>query len=263
MNFNFKETYDNLISSAKDRYIDSSNFKSEPVMESGIITPGSSICIQPAFGIEFKLDKEGMHKLLEALEKQIKVDDESNKNLLVILTKIHNVVDEFLGGRADSVKRKIMYMRNGGELSLSDIQGQFLGQCAERAAIAHQCLLVIKEHGLLPNHSPEYTATKISIDGKSAPHAVVVLRSTNPDKSNYLFDIENPVNFVQPNGTKNKGVGLYVVSPEQLSKFEKGDFMPLTPVYVQLGCKMDEKERCYGNDWKDISTDVPGEGESR
>lgn len=263
MNFDFKKTYDNLISSSKDRYIDSSNFKSEPVMENGIITPGSSICIQPAFGIEFKLDKEGMHNLLESLEKQLKVGDESNQNLLVVLTKIHNVVDSFLGGRADSKKRKSMYMRNGGELSLSDIQGEFVGECAERAAIAHQCLLVIKEHGLLPNHSPEYTATKLSIDGEFFPHAVVILRSTNPDKSNYLFDIENPVNYEQPNGVKTKGVGLYVVSPEQLSKLEKGNSMPLTPVYIQLGCKMDEKERCYGNNSKNISTDVPGEGESR
>ena len=263
MNFNFKETYDNLISSAKDRYIDSSNFKSEPVMESGIITPGSSICIQPAFGIEFKLDKEGMHNLLASLEKQIKVDDESNKNLLVILTKIHNVVDEFLGGRADSVKRKGMYMRNGGELSLSDIQGQFVGKCAERAAIAHQCLVVLKENGLLPNHSPEYTVTKISMDGKPDPHAVVVLRSTNPDKSNYLYDVENPVNFVLPNGTKTSGVGLYPMSSEQLDKFETGDAMSLSPVYVELGCKTNEKERVYGNNLKNICADAPGEGELR
>lgn len=37
-------------------------------MTTGIISPESTICIQPVFGIEFELDKEGMSEVIEMFE---------------------------------------------------------------------------------------------------------------------------------------------------------------------------------------------------
>lgn len=50
-------------------------------MTTGIILPESTICIQPVFGIEFELDKEGMSEVIEMFENIWNSRTEKEKNI--------------------------------------------------------------------------------------------------------------------------------------------------------------------------------------
>ena len=111
-------------------------------MTSGVISPESIICIQPMWGIEFELDRDGMNEVIEMLENRWTAKTESErKNLLSVLIDIYSITNEYLGGHGNPEIRQNAYSQAtdaGERLNLSEIKGKRIGLCAERAAIGHQ-----------------------------------------------------------------------------------------------------------------------------
>lgn len=124
----FNEIYENSLVDAQKKYIESSNFSTKPLMTTGIISPESTICIQPVFGIKFELDKEGMSEVIEMFENIWNSRTEKEKkNLLSILSDVFSVTEEYLGGQGNLEKRENAYIKaKDNRLSLSEIKGKKL-----------------------------------------------------------------------------------------------------------------------------------------
>ena len=122
---NFNEIYENSLADAQKKYI-GDIFLSKPIMTTGIISPESTICIQPSFGIEFELDKDGMSEIIEMLENRWIAETESERNnLLRTLTDIYLITEEYLGGHGIPATRKNAYFQaTDNRLKLSEIKGK-------------------------------------------------------------------------------------------------------------------------------------------
>ena len=173
---NFNEIYENSLVDAQKIYIESSNFSSKPIMTTGIISPESTICIQPMFGIEFELDKDGMSEIIKMLENKWTAKTESErKNLLSVLTDIYSITEEYLGGHGISATRQNAYFQaTDNRLNLSEIKGKNIGLCAERAAIGHQLLSILERAGLT-NFKSFLTNSHMTTDTRE-PHSFIVLK---------------------------------------------------------------------------------------
>lgn len=101
MNLGLESIYDEMVNTSSNKHIGAHNFHTKPTMVSGIFTPESTIEVSP-YGDLFKIDEEGMHKVLGMLEEKM-TDEEAKRNLLALLTKVYEVADEYLGGRRNII----------------------------------------------------------------------------------------------------------------------------------------------------------------
>lgn len=247
MSYKLIEAYNKLIKEAESQYVETSVFAEKPIMTSGIITPDSTISIQPMFGIEFKADKEGMEAVLRLLEERLASHPDGK--LLSVLTDVYVAIDKFLGGRGIKTIRQSTYINNKGTLTLSDIQGKNIGQCAERATIAHNCLKVLEKTGAIQSYSSKLTNSFLDVDGNRGPHSFVTLISKDPTKDSLLFDIENLLHYkTEPDGQLTEGVGLYAMMPDELEQFKEGKTLKLKSIWEKFGLKISDKDRYYGNE---------------
>ena len=247
MDKNFVEIYEKLVSKQEKRELESSNFSDKPIMYDGIITPESSVTIQPVFGIDFSIDKEGMIELLNDLEMRFNQHtDEQNKNLMWITYSVYSSIEEYFGGHGESAKRKNAYFRNNEHLTLSDIKNERIGLCAERASVAQNCFEVLREVGILKNYIPHLTNSHLTIEGNRNPHSFITLVSE--EKSSWIFDIENNIEYLDKDGNKTLGVALYKMSKEELEEFKQGHSLKLKSVYELSGIKECGLDRYYGSE---------------
>ena len=76
-----------------------------------------------------------MEKVIENFETEInKCSEMEKKNLMTLLYYMHNVIENYFGGRGIHNKRQKAYFdAPRGLLNLSDIENEQIGVCAERA----------------------------------------------------------------------------------------------------------------------------------
>lgn len=243
-----KEIYEKEILSAEKQYVDSGITSEKPVMVSQILTPDSIVSIQPIFNIEFELDKEGMYDLIEILERYLSVKDEKQKkNLMVILTDVYAATEKYLGGHGIPQTRQQAYLNaDENRLKLSEIKDKKIGLCAERTAMAHQLLTLLEKEGPLENYTSYLTNSHIKVNEKD-PHAFIILQHKEDKEKNFLFDIENPMDYkVRPDTETVKGIALYSMNAEELEKFKDGKCLKLKSVYENLGMTVIDDKRMYG-----------------
>ncbi len=245
---NFKKIYEKSLTDAKPTYIESSNFSSRPIMTTGIISPESRICIQPIFGIEFELDKDGMNKVIEMLENRWNTKTENEKkNLLNVLTDIYSITEEYLGGHGvPSIRIEAYSQADDNRLNLFQIEGKKIGLCAERAAIGHQLLSILEKAGLT-NYESFLTTSHMTIDTKG-PHSFIVLKHKEDSSKQYIFDIENPLEYKMRDDSKPRlGVALYPMTEEEYEAFKAGKSISPKSIYEQFGMSVVGNKRFYGD----------------
>jgi len=246
---NFREIYEKSLVDAKKEYIQSSNFSSKPIMTTGIISPESTICIQPTFNIEFGLDKAGMNKIIEMLENRWNTKTESErKNLLSILTDIYSITEEYLGGHGIPATRQNAYFQaTDNRLNLSEIKGKNIGLCAERAAIGHQLLSILERAGLT-NFESFLTNSHMTTDTRE-PHSFIVLKHKKDSSKQYIFDIENPLEYKTSESSEPMlGIALYPMTEEEYEAFKEGKSIDPQSIYEQFGMSVVSAKRLYGDE---------------
>lgn len=246
---NFNEIYGNSLVDAQKIYIESSNFSSKPIMTTGIISPESTICIQPMFGIEFELDKDGMSEIIKMLENKWTAKTESErKNLLSVLTDIYSITEEYLGGHGISATRQNAYFQaTDNRLNLSEIKGKNIGLCAERAAIGHQLLSILERAGLT-NFKSFLTNSHMTTDTRE-PHSFIVLKHKKDSSKQYIFDIENPLEYKTSESSEPKlGIALYPMTEEEYEAFKEGKSIVPQSIYEQFGMQVVSAKRFYGDE---------------
>lgn len=245
----FREIYEENLTNAENKYIASSNFSSKPIMVTGIISPESTISIQPMFGVEFGLDRDGMCTILKMLEDKWNMKAESErKNLLSVLTDIYSVTEEYLGGRGISAVRQQAYLEaKDNHLTLSEIQGRRIGLCAERAAIGHQMLSILEKAGIT-NFISFLTNSHLTVDTRE-PHSFIVIKHKTDLSKQYLFDIENPLRY-KPNTNSEPvlGIALYPMTKEEFEAFREGKSISPQSIYQQFGMTTVDSQRFYGDE---------------
>ena len=245
----FKEIYEKSLVNIQKTYIQSSNFSSKPIMNKGIISPESTICIQPMFGIEFGLDKEGMSKVIEMLEDRWDAKTEKErKNLLSVLTDIYLITEEYLGGHGIiSTRQNAYFQATNNRLNLSEIEGKNIGLCAERAAIGHQLLSILEKSGLI-NFESFFTNSHMTIDAR-APHSFIVLKHKKDSSKQYIFDIENPLEYKPKEDSEPMlGIALYPMTEEEYKAFREGKSISPQSIYEQFGMSIVSDKRVYGDE---------------
>lgn len=253
---NFQEIYEQNLVNAQDRDIDCGALSNEPVMTTGLITPESTINIQPLFGIEFSLDKEGMSEVISMFqEKWDKLSDSEKKNLVSILTTIYSVTETYLGGHVIDQNRKNAYMQKDDcHLTLSEIKGKQLGACAERAAIGHQLLNLLQLSGAI-NYDSILTNSRLTEKERNL-HSFIILKSRKDPSKAFLFDIENPVDYKEKEDSKpTKGIALYQLTEQELKDFEDSKSISPKSIYEQFGMILLGDRRIYGEGKKDKNDD--------
>ena len=218
-------------------------------MTTGIISPESTICIQPMCGIEFELDKDGMSEIIEMLENRWAVKTESErKNLLSVLTDIYSITEEYLGGHGISATRQNAYLQaTDNRLNLSEIKGKNIGLCAERAAIGHQLLSILERAGLT-NFESFLTNSHMITDTRE-PHSFIVLKHKKDSSKQYIFDIENPLEYKISESSEPKlGIALYPMTEEEYEAFKEGKSIAPQSIYEQFGMSVVSAKRFYGDE---------------
>lgn len=245
----FKQIYENSLVDVQKKYIESSNFSSKPIMTTGIISPDSTICIQPIFSIEFELDKEGMNNIIEMLENSWNAKSENErKNLLSILTDIYSITEEYLGGHGIQATRQKAYLQApNNRLNLSEIKGKNIGLCAERAAMGHQLLSILEKAGLI-NFESFLTNSHMTMD-TIEPHSFIVLKHKKDSSKQYIFDIENPLEYKMNESSEPRlGVALYSMTEEEYKAFKEGKSISPQSIYEQFGMSVVSAKRFYGDE---------------
>ena len=244
----FKKIYEEQIKDTKKEYIESSNFTTKPIMTKDIISPDSILCIQPAFDVTFNLDKEGMNTIIEMLEnKWNSRTDKEKKNLIVILTDIYTITEDYLGGHGIPKNREDAYLGvKDTHLSLSEISGKKIGLCAERAAIGHQLLTLIEKSGLI-NYESSLINSHLALD-KRIPHSFILLKHKSDSSKQFIFDIENPIKYKPTNESKPMpGLALYPISEEEYYSFINGEVISPKSIFEQYGMMIVGEQRYYGD----------------
>ncbi len=230
--------------------MESSNFSTKPLMTTGIISPESTICIQPVFGIEFELDKEGMSEVIEMFENIWNSRTEKEKNnLLSILSDVFSVTEEYLGGQGNLEKRENAYFKaKDNRLSLSEIKGKKIGLCAERAAIGHQLLTILEKAGFIGEFESFFTRSHMTVD-TFVPHAFIVLKNKKDSSKQYIFDIENLIEYKKNESSELvPAIALYPLTEEEFEDFKEGKSLSPQCIHEQFGLSVVGPKRYYGDE---------------
>ncbi len=257
---NLKEIYEKELVDAKTQNIDMNVFSSKPIMVTGILSPESSLEVQAFFGFTFSLDKKGMEKVIEKFETEMnKCSEMEKKNLLTLLYYIHNVIENYFGGRGIHNKRQEAYFNaQKGVLNLSDIEGKQVGVCAERSMVGHQLLSLLSAEGDI-NYNSHIANSFLTVNGEREPHSFIILKHKEEDKQ-FLFDIENPVQY--QNGEEIvSGVALYSMTEAEYKDFLAGKVISPESIYEKFGMTLIGDKRYYGNGEIPIETSKPVEEE--
>lgn len=250
----FKEIYEEGLINSKKQIVETSNLSSKPILITGIISPESKICINPSNEVTFELDKKGMEKIIGMFQDRWNVlSDEERKNLMHVLREIFLLTQEYLGGIGNPAVRLHAYEHAKNLcLSLSEIEGKQIGLCAERAAIGHQLLSILEQTGILNFES--YLTNSYITTKEMRPHAFIVLKHHKDESKQFIFDIENPIEY-HLNGKTVQGIALYSMTKEEYKDFINGKNISPKNVLEQIGISALGEKRAYGNEYQKERTD--------
>ena len=246
----YNEIYENSLVDAQKKYIENSTFSTKPLMTTGIISPESTICIQPELGIEFELDKEGMSEVIEMLENiWASRTEKEKKNLLSILSDVYSVTEVYLGGHGIPEKRENAYIKaKNNRLSLSEIKGKNIGLCAERAAIGHQLLTILEKAGFIWEFESFLTLSHMAVD-TLVPHAFIVLKNKKDSSKQYIFDIENLIEYKKNDSSELvPAIALYPLTEEEFEDFKEGKSLSPQCIHEQFGLSVVGPKKYYGDE---------------
>jgi len=246
---NFKEIYEKSLVNAPNRDIATGANLPQPIMTTGIISPESTILINPGFYTTFGLDKDGMNEVLEMLESRWANKTEEAKNdLMNILWEVYAITELYLGGKGFEEKRKMAYWdAKDDHLNLSEVKGKRIGLCAERAAIGHQLLSILQQAGLMRLTS-FYTSSFLTTERKES-HAFIILEYKGDEPVQYIFDIENPLTCKQREDTPPVwGVPLYPMTAEEYEAFKQGKSIAPQSIYEKNGWSVVGDKRFFGQE---------------
>ena len=234
--------YNELIGKSKKNEVGFLGDKPEVCNE--IINPDSECIVKENFfgtKVVFSADENGMAEIL----KEIQISEE-NRDLLNILTEIFNKINDYFGGKnTDDMKRITEYMDSGFRSTLSQIKNKRLGQCAEKALVAHNVLKSIIHTGHIKSFDSRFISSKLN----NSPHAFIIMENiSQKDGNSFIFDVENPASIICPDGRTISVIGLYPISKNQLNEFYEGKSIKLKCIYDGVsGYKEDGIDRYYGN----------------
>ena len=187
-----------------------------------------------------------MEKVIENFETEInKCSEMEKKNLMTLLYYMHNVIENYFGGRGIHNKRQKAYFdAPRGLLNLSDIENEQIGVCAERAMVGHQLLMLLSKDGDI-NYDSYIANSFLTVEGEREPHSFIILKHKEEDKQ-FLFDIENPVQY-QNDGKIVGGIALYSMTETEYKDFVEGKVVSPQSIYEKFGMTLIGDKRYYGN----------------
>ena len=252
----FKDIYEKCLKNAESLQIDSNNNSSKPIMVTGIISPETKFIIQPNFYVNFSIDKKGMYKVIDMFERVWKSKSNVEKNnLVVILSEIYNITNDYLGGRTIQKLRFNEYSKaNNYHLTLSQIEDKKIGACTERTAIAHQLLVILKEAKII-DYESFFTNSRMT-QNTSEPHSFIILVNKKFPSKKFIYDIENPIEYKINNNTNYSfGVGLYHITEEEYQAFQSGKIILPKSIFEDAGMTIKGEKIFYGNGSRELEID--------
>lgn len=246
------EIYRQMVLDTKDMSVGYNPFRT--VIISDFITPGSDI--EAAFGASFQLDQNGMEEIIQSLTENPKVNIEE-LDVATLFNYIDRTITKYFGGYVDERVRKDRYgyIDENDEYHprlLSEMKGNRMGACIERACIAHNILKVLKKAGIV-NYESSVLESAMS-DGKSktsSPHAFLLL-SNSQNNRNILFDIENPVDIRSRESGEifENQIALYTLTEKEMDAIKKGKKVHVKSIYEELDCEVtpESQGRIYGKE---------------
>ena len=230
--------YKKLIRTSKKRIIDWDPKDIKPKIYSGIFSIKTELIIHPDYNNGFRMDKKSVIKIIKQFENSLQ-DEFLFPNIERLIEKCRLVVNDFLGHDCDIEKRARFYLSFKKKiLNLSEFEGKNIGACAERAAIAHQCLNVFKASCPDMKYSIHYAITR----SNGMRHAVILFIPLLEELSNVLlWDITNDVFCINNFGMLTRTVALYELDEQEYSDFLKGKVLCPKHIYEKKGRKVIEK----------------------
>lgn len=211
-----------------------------------VITSGESIKVREGFFREndlikvfsgynelyFRIDKNGLLDILKHVIDQINQlsCDNSYNYMIGVLNILQKEINTYFG-ELENGKRLRFYMQNGEKASdedsricsLSQIKGQGIAECAEKASVANNILLILNKIGLF-NYKVKYCNGIASINNSNiGGHAFLDFEKTTKkgDSIHVIYDITNPEVIVYE-GNDYQYPALYCLNNDEYVKFLNG-----------------------------------------
>lgn len=96
-----------------------------------------------------------------------------------------------------------------------------IGLCAERAAIGHQLLTIPEKVSFIGKFESFLTHSHMAID-TLVPHAFIVLKNKKDSSKQYIFDIENLIEYKKNDSSELvPAITLYPLTEEKFESFKE------------------------------------------
>lgn len=123
-----------------------------------------------------------------------------------------------------------------------------IGLCAERAAIGHQLLTISEKVGFIGKFESFLTHSHMAID-TLVPHAFIVLKNKKDSSKQYIFDIENLIEYKKNDSSELvPAITLYPLTEEKFEVFKEEKNLSLQCIHEQLGVSVVGPKRYYGDE---------------
>ncbi len=188
--------------------------------------------VQGYVELYFKIDKTGILEIFNNVISQIReLSSENNYNYMIdVLDLIQKEINSYFGELING-KRLKFYMEHGEKTddeyvricSLSQIKGQGIAECAEKASVANNILLMLNKIGLF-KYKVRYCNGIVTIDN-SRPEGHAFLgfdRITKKgDRIHVIYDVTNPETITYE-GKDYLYPALYCLNDDEYDDFLDG-----------------------------------------
>lgn len=150
----------------------------------------------------FKIDKDGLIDVLNELIPSIEqIDGESDFfKMINTLVKVQNGISNYYGKRNNQARIPKYYEISKGSYdddavvcTLSQLKGLGIAECAEKASLANNVLLILNKIGLF-DYKVKYIESIVSISDIEEGHAYLEFDrvTTKGDNMHIIYDVTNP-----------------------------------------------------------------------
>ena len=179
----------------------------------------------------FKIDKESLIELVNTLIPKINwlPESDSYNYMYNVLYLVQKEIDNYFGyGNQD--KRSSYYMLNGSIneynyiCSMGQLKDEGIAKCAEKASVANNVLLILKEMKLF-DYEVSYVKSLLKFDDMPVAegHAFLEFNRVNSSGNiiHIIFDVTNPEKLIE-NGKEKKRLALYLLKDDEYNDFLNG-----------------------------------------
>lgn len=225
---NIEELYEELSAQG------SSTSGESVIIRSGIFTDNDLINVfSGGSELYFRIDKEGLFEILNnILSKISELPPKDDYNHMIdIFNILNNEISNYFGS-SNQEQRNWFYMNNGERTddeyvricSMSQIKGMGIAQCAEKASLANNILLLLNKMGLF-DYKINYMNAITALDNRPPEgHAILEFDRINSrgEVIHIIYDVTNPEVFMI-NGEECYYPALYALSNEEYESFLNGE----------------------------------------